>query len=109
MAKEQGVHELISRAVTGSDIDFRLAMQECVLLTGGSCKVKGLAKRLELELLDPNVKSKYNIMKSEDMHCAAWLGGALISRISSFEQSWISQRDYKEYGDQAVHRKCVNV
>lgn len=99
----------ILRAVTGSDIDFRLAMQECVLLTGGTCKVKGLAKRLELELLDPNIKSKYNIMKSEDMHNSAWIGGSLISRMSSFGQSWVDLRDYKEYGEGAVHRKCVNI
>jgi actin-related protein len=37
---------------------------------------------------------------------SAWIGGSILASLSSFEQMWITRREYDEYGPRIVNRKC---
>jgi len=37
---------------------------------------------------------------------SVWIGGSILSGLSSFSTMWISQAEYEESGAQIVHRKC---
>ena len=37
---------------------------------------------------------------------SAWIGGSILASLSSFEQMWITRREYDEYGPKIVNRKC---
>ena len=35
-----------------------------------------------------------------------WIGGSILSSLSTFQQMWISKQEYDESGPSIVHRKC---
>ncbi|GAB4823316.1 hypothetical protein N2152v2_010362 [Parachlorella kessleri] len=37
---------------------------------------------------------------------SVWMGGSILSGLSSFQQNWITEAEYNEYGPSIVHRKC---
>ena len=51
--------------------------------------------------MDEEVK----VIVSPERKYAAWIGGAILSNISTFE-SWINKNEYEESGACIVHRKC---
>jgi hypothetical protein len=42
---------------------------------------------------------------SERAICS-WLGGSILGSLSTFQDMWISRKDYEEYGAAIVNRKC---
>ena len=39
-------------------------------------------------------------------HPHIWIGGSILSSLSTFQQMWISKQEYDESGPSIVHRKC---
>ena len=37
---------------------------------------------------------------------SVWIGGSIISSLSTFTNMWITQKEYEESGSEIVHRKC---
>ena len=37
---------------------------------------------------------------------SVWIGGSILSSLSTFQQMWISKQEYDESGPGIVHRKC---
>ena len=35
-----------------------------------------------------------------------WIGGSILSSLSTFQQMWISKQECNESGPSIVHRKC---
>ncbi|UYV75203.1 hypothetical protein LAZ67_12002896 [Cordylochernes scorpioides] len=35
-----------------------------------------------------------------------WIGGSILTSLSTFQSKWIFRHEYDEYGPQIVHRKC---
>ena len=42
---------------------------------------------------------------SERSICS-WLGGSILGSLGTFQDMWISKKDYEEYGSAIVNRKC---
>ena len=38
---------------------------------------------------------------------SAWIGGSILSSLSTFEEMWMTVAEYEEYGPAIVHRKCT--
>jgi len=38
---------------------------------------------------------------------SVWIGGSILSSLSTFEEMWISKAEYDEAGPSIVHRKCT--
>jgi actin, other eukaryote len=36
----------------------------------------------------------------------SWIGGSLLSSLSTFQESWISKDEYDETGPAIIHNKC---
>jgi actin-related protein len=37
---------------------------------------------------------------------SVWIGGSILAGLSSFEKMWVTMDEYKEHGENIVHRKC---
>jgi len=37
---------------------------------------------------------------------SVWIGGSIISSLSTFTNMWITKQEYQESGAEIVHRKC---
>lgn len=66
-----------------------------------------MADRLlkELIALAPS-SSGVKIVAPPERKYSVWIGGSILSSLSTFKQMWISKEDYDEGGPAVVHRKC---
>jgi actin-related protein len=67
----------------------------------------GIADRMEKEIkaLAPSTM-KVKIIAPPERKYAVWIGGSILSSLSTFETMWIYKREYDESGPSIVHRKC---
>lgn len=68
---------------------------------------EGIADRLNKELsnmVSPNMRIK--IAALAERKYLVWLGGAILTELSSFQTRWITKVEYQETGSSIVHRKC---
>ena len=69
--------------------------------------LKGFPERLEKELqeLVPSGK-RVKITALKDRKYNVFVGGAVLTSLSTFENMWITRAEYEETGAVIVHRKC---
>jgi actin-related protein len=77
------------------------------LLFIGTTMYPGIVDRMEKELkaLAPSTM-KVKIIAPPERKYAVWIGGSILSSLSTFEAMWITKREYDESGPSIVHRKC---
>lgn len=102
-----GVHEQIFKSVSKCDIDIRKELYDNVVLSGGTTMYPGMKERLVKELqglLPSTVRTK--VIAQPERKYSVWIGGSILSSLSSFQTMWITKEEYLESGAQIVHRKC---
>ena len=52
------------------------------------------------------MKEEVKVIASPERKYAAWIGGSIISSISTFEGMWITKAEFKEFGENIVNKKC---
>ena len=68
----------------------------------------GLADRMQKEiaaLAPPAMKVK--VIAPSERKYSTWIGGSILTSLSTFQQMWISKQEYDECGPSLVHRKCI--
>jgi len=102
-----GIHNLTYNSIQDCDLDVRRDLYNNVVLSGGSTMYPGLQKRLEKELTHLAPASvRVKIVAPKERKYSVWIGGSILSSLSSFQDMWISKEDYEESGPRVVHRKC---
>jgi len=102
-----GIHQLIQDSISKSDIDLRRALYENIVLSGGTTMFTGLEQRLQAEvgkLAPSSVKTR--VIAPPERKYSVWMGGSILSGLSSFQDMWITKEEYEEAGQSIVHRKC---
>jgi actin-related protein len=102
-----GIHELVFNSINSCDIDVRRNLYENVVLSGGSTMFQGLPERLskEIQELAPSTM-KVKVIAPEERKYSVWIGGSVLSSLSSFQNNWVTRAEYDESGPTIVHRKC---
>ena len=49
---------------------------------------------------------KIKFLAPQERKFSAWIGGSILSYLSTFQTMSISKAEYKESGVQIVHKKC---
>lgn len=67
----------------------------------------GMADRFQKEMtsLAPSAM-KVRVVAPPERKYAVWIGGSILSSLSTFQSMWISKQEYDESGPSIVHRKC---
>lgn len=102
-----GIHEQIFSSIQRCDIDIRSAMYHDIVLSGGTSMFPGMADRLtkELKTIVPS-SMKVRVIAPPERKYSVWIGGSILSSLSSFQQQWITREEYNDIGARIVHRKC---
>merc|ERR1712147_173552 len=81
-----------------------------VVLSGGTTMFQGIGERMtkELTALAPSTM-KIEVVAPPERKYSVWIGGSILSSLSTFQQMWISKGEYDESGPTIVHRKCFQV
>jgi len=108
IAKEaSGIHDLTFQSIMRCDTDIRKDLYGNIVLSGGSTMFAGIGERMtkELTALAPSTM-KIKVVAPPERKYSVWIGGSILSSLSTFEQMWISKAEYDESGPTIVHRKC---
>eukprot|EP01084_Bolivina_argentea_P190452 327280_1 len=105
--ESEGIDKMLHKSILRCDSDIRDELYENIILSGGNTMIKGIQYRIqkEMKLFDVH-EMKINITANDERKYSSWIGGSIISSLSSFDDLLISRREYDEYGASIVHRKC---
>lgn len=102
-----GLHEIISQSIMKSDVDIRKDLYSNIVLSGGSTMFPGISERLSKEVTAMSPATmKIKILAPQERKFLVWIGGSILSSLSSFQNMWITKAEYEETGSAIVHRKC---
>ncbi|CAE6931982.1 unnamed protein product [Symbiodinium sp. CCMP2592] len=103
-----GIHDTTFRSIMSCDVDIRRDLYQNVVLSGGSTMMPGIGERMTKELcaLAPSTV-KVKVIAPPERKYSVWIGGSILSSLSTFQQMWISKAEYDESGPMIVHRKCI--
>jgi len=105
--EQEGIHALTYQSIQKCDIDIRKDLYTNVVLSGGTTMFKGIDKRLNKELTTLAPASvKVKIVAPPERKYSVWIGGSILSSLSTFQDMWITKDEYDESGPGIVHRKC---
>lgn len=78
-----------------------------MVMSGGTTMFEGIANRVqkEVEALAP-ASMKIKVVAPPERQYSVWIGGSILSSLSTFQQMWVSKNEYEEMGPAIVHRKC---
>lgn len=102
-----GIHETCYNSIMKCDVDIRKDLYNNIVLSGGTTMYPGIADRMQREIsaLAPS-SMKARIVAPPERKYSVWIGGSILSSLSTFQQMWVSKEDYDESGPSVVHRKC---
>jgi len=105
--ESEGIHKLTFKSIGQCDVDIRRDLYENVVMSGGTTMFKNIDDRMkkELENLAPQ-SIKIKIIAPPERKYSVWIGGSILSSLSTFEDMWIKKDEYDESGPSIVHRKC---
>lgn len=102
-----GIHELVKESIDSCDISSRRSLYNNIILSGASTMFPQLHSRLDIEiraLVSDHLPLR--VIAPPERRSSAWIGGAVVSSLSSFDDILISRQEYEEFGPGIVHRKC---
>jgi len=102
-----GIHDTTFQSIMKCDVDIRKDLYANVVLSGGTTMFPGIGERMtkELTALAPSTM-KIKVIAPPERKYSVWIGGSILSSLSTFQQMWISKTEYDESGPTIVHRKC---
>jgi actin beta/gamma 1 len=102
---QPGVAKLVENVVRAIDTDIRTDLARTILLAGGSTMFHGFPERLTKELRGIIPDCEFHVVAPPGRKISAWVGGSIIASVGTFNQLWISKREYEETGRSVVHVK----
>ena len=99
-AEDEGLHKMIEASIKKCDYDIIQDLYSNIVLSGGNTLFEGIGDRLEKEL-------PAKVIASKDRYNSVWIGGSILTSLSTFESQWITKEEYEENGAEIVLRKCV--
>lgn len=102
-----GVQDLVHTSISECGEEIAKKLYGNIVLSGGTTLTRGFPQRLQKEItsLAPT-DSKVRVIDPHERRFSVWIGGSILSSLSSFQRMWITKQDYDEFGPMIVHRKC---
>merc|ERR1711918_104998 len=108
--ESSGIHEIVLQSIMKSDVDLRRDLFANVVISGGTTMFTGLGERMAKELmkLAPSTL-KIRVIAPPERKYSVWIGGSILSSLSTFQQMWISKGEYDESGPQSCTGSAFEV
>jgi actin beta/gamma 1 len=106
--EQEGVHKLTFSSIMKCDVDIRKDLYGNIVMSGGTTMYKNIPERVQQEVkaLAPDSMT-IKIIAPPERKYSVWIGGSILSSLSTFEEMWIKKEEYDESGPSIVHRKCT--
>eukprot|EP01084_Bolivina_argentea_P274662 468210_1 len=106
-SKHKGIHEMLYDSIQKCDNFIKNDLYENIVLCGGSTLFEGFPERVQKELkrlTDSSVT--FSIIAPVERQFLQWIGGSILSSLSTFQGLLITREEYNECGPAIVHQKC---
>merc|ERR1712011_51446 len=92
-----GIHDTTFQSIMKCDVDIRKDLYANVVLSGGTTMFTGIGERMtkELTALAPSTM-KIKVIAPPERKYSVWIGGSILSSLSTFQQMWISKGEHDE-------------
>merc|ERR1719195_524622 len=106
--EQEGIHKLTFKSILRSDIDIRKSLYNNIVISGGTTMFPGLPQWVQQEItsLAPD-SMNVKVIAAPERKYSVWIGGSILSSLSTFEEMWVSKEEYDEAEPSIVHRKCA--
>jgi actin-related protein len=106
--ESDGIHKLTFNSIMKCDVDIRKDLYNNIVMSGGTTMYAGIADRMQKEIkaLAPDSMT-IKIIAPPERKYSVWIGGSILSSLSTFAEMWITKDEYDEAGPSIVHRKCT--
>jgi actin len=105
--ESEGIHKLAYESIMKCDVDIRRDLYTNTVLSGGTTMFPNIDVRLTSEMTKLAPASiRVKIVAPPERKYSVWIGGSILSSLSTFSDMWISKDEYDESGPGIVHRKC---
>ncbi|CDJ65320.1 actin-like family protein ARP4a, putative [Eimeria necatrix] len=107
-----GLPDAVRQVAEAVETDGNRDILSALILTGGCSCIPGMVERVNRELVeDPAIcgGQKVRLLAvpgSSERRYSTWVGGSILSSLSSFQAAWCSREEYEEHGPAVVQRKC---
>jgi len=102
-----GVDQLCFDSIMKCDVDIRRDLYSNTVLSGGTTMFPNIDARLTKELTAKAPAAiKVKVVAPPERKYSVWIGGSILSSLSTFQEMWITKDHYDESGPGIVHRMC---
>ncbi|RLN52490.1 hypothetical protein BBJ29_001120 [Phytophthora kernoviae] len=104
----KGLHRMLYDAVQLCDADLRRDMLTNIILCGGGSLTPGMTERLHAELtrmVPSTCKLRFTTVTKIERQFSVFIGGSILASLGSFQQLWVSKREFDEVG---AHALCAD-
>ncbi|EED89473.1 actin related protein centractin-like protein [Thalassiosira pseudonana CCMP1335] len=104
--------QMVCDAAFRCDRDQQASLLGNVVVCGGGAYENAFPDRLreEIEAIvhrhTMGWRVKVTSPNINERGICSWLGGSILGSLGTFQDMWISKRDYEEFGSAIVNRKC---
>ena len=106
----KGTASLVTETANGCDVDIKKELYSNLLLTGGNVLYGSFIEELVTRIGDTapaNVKVKpVSVCMPNERKYLAWIGGSIVTSLSSFQSYWVGNQEWKENGAAILDKKC---
>lgn len=104
----QTLPQMVNACLANCDTDLRRELYGSLVITGGTTLFNGFTSRLTKEIEVPQIFNLKTIVPTDaaERRFSTWIGGSILGSLGSFQQMWISKKEYEESGKELVHKRC---
>jgi len=105
--ESDGIAKLTYDSIMKCDVDIRRDLYQNTVLSGGSTMFPNIDERLHKEMTAMAPASvRVKVVAPPERKYSVWIGGSILSSLTTFQEMWIAKEQYDEAGPGIVHRMC---
>lgn len=105
--ESDSVSDMLYHSIKQVDKDLQTQLMCNIVLNGGSTLFSGFGQRLLNELNDKfSGSGKIKIVAPKDRLYSSWIGGSILSNLSTFRNLWLEKQVYND-DPTLIHKKFI--
>ena len=106
-----GLVKMLWDSIMKVSVSYRKDIYQNIVIRGGTTLLDGFGERLKDQMAKASPYQSYQVhvkvVCPVERGYYEFVGGSIVTSLSTFEQMWITKDEYDENGPTIVHRKCT--
>ena len=79
-----------------------------IVTNGGNTLFRNWTERMNKEMVNLGATTnRVRVHATPHGLNSVWVGGSILSSLTTFERMWVAKHEYDDEGPYAIHRKCI--